>query len=185
MDWIAEQLFTLFNDIQTGNLENNDQVPAIIAAIFAFGCFMARGHIWNLLKKIVQNTQDFFQVKKLESEIKEEQNKIKSILKRVEQKVYQLDRNRLIFHDERDKVLNSINNIRYDVREEVVAQVIPPLQALEENYRDSVEITRAIEQLLEDILDTNRAEQIRQNYKQMAEDIMREVEADNKDHLDI
>ena len=156
MDWIAEQLFTLVKDIQTGNLQNNEQVPALVIVIIAFGLFLARKQIGDWLTTVTQNIKKFFQVKKYESEIDDERKRIKQILNQVEKHVHELDRKKIIFRDEKDRALNAIQSIRADIRDDIERQIVPGLKV-------------------------NRAEQIRQDPIQLADDIMAEVEArDNR-----
>jgi cell division protein ZapA (FtsZ GTPase activity inhibitor) len=180
MDWIAEQIYTLIRDIQTGNIQNNDQIPAIIITIVIFGCILARKQIKNSIRDLITHVKTFFYAKKLRNEIDEERERIDSILSRVEAKVHELDHKKWIFEDERDKALQSINTVRADVRDEIEREIVPGLRRLEENYSDSLEIVEAIEQLLEQVLNRNRAKTIRSSYKQMAEELFQEeVETTN------
>lgn len=180
MDWIAEQIYTLIRDIQTGNIQNNDQIPAIIISIIAFGCFLARKQIKKSIGGLITHIKTFFHAKKLRDEIDKERERIDSILNRVEAKVHELDNKKWIFEDERDKALQSIKTVRADVRDEIEREIVPGLKRLEENYSDSLEIVEAIEQLLEQILNRNRAKTIRSRYQQMAEELVQEeVETPN------
>ena len=169
MDWIFEKIFDLVQDILKGDFSDLSKLPALIAVIVIFGCFLARNQIWNAIQGFRKRVQDFARIKKFESEVEAKRNRLKQVADDIEDKIYEIKRQNSLFQTKKSEALERLK---------VLASTLPEnseLYSLRENVNDlsathelSVETIREIKSLLEQIIDVSRGEEMRRNAKQLS-----------------
>jgi hypothetical protein len=168
MDWIFEKIFDLVQDILKGDFSDLGKLPALIAVIVLFGCFLARNKIWSSIQGFRKRIQDFARIKKFESGIEAKRNRLKQVADDIEDKIYEIKRQNSLFQTKKDEALERLK---------VLASTLPEnseLYSLKENVNDlsathdlSVETIREIKSLLEQVIDVSRGEEMRRNAKQL------------------
>jgi len=166
MDSIFEKVFDLVQGVLKGDSSDLDKLPALIAVIVVFGCFLARNQIWNAVQSFSKRIRDFAKIKKFESEVEAKRHRIKQVVVDIESKIYEIKRQNSLFEIKKSEALERLK---------VLALTLPEnseLYSLKKNVNDlsethelSVETIREIKHLLEQVIDVSRGEEMRRNAK--------------------
>lgn len=160
MDWIAEKVFSLLEEILKGDFTNLGQVPALLALIVTIGCFLKRRAIERFIRATTKRIVKLFNVKKAEYDIKVKRQKLRQAAESVYENIQNLERYKHDFKHTKREMLNQIDTLKPSVGSRSCQVLERYTLSLDEKYDSSVRIVSDIQHLLAMAADISRAEEL-------------------------
>lgn len=184
MDWIAEKLFDLFQDILKGDFTDLEQLPALLILIAGVGCFVSRKTLWKLATKLVAAASDSLRIRKLEKEFKSKEKQLRRAAFRLSEDIQKLEKYKQEFDETKEETLKQVAKLSppLDLHNQQV--LTNRITTLDSRYRSSVDMVDSIQELIDSIANISRAETINQNADAIADRLVSKSRARRRLHDD-
>jgi vacuolar-type H+-ATPase subunit I/STV1 len=168
MPWIIEQFFGLIYDLWTGQATNSEKIFLLIPLTIVVGCILSWQQIWNLIKNLKLRAQKFTRLNKFEAEITAKREKIQRVTKEIEGRIYEINEHTSKFEIKRNEALERLKVLATKINEDSdLYSLKGDIEDLSDAHGLSVETIREIKQLLEQVIDVTRADELRRNSREL------------------
>ena len=172
MDWIAEKLFELFQEILKGEFSNLDQLLPLLLLIVIAGCFLAREQLIHFLRNTIQNTEAYLDAQKLKQDVEDKQSQLRKEAYRLAKDLQKLREYKRTFYQTKAEVLTSVSGITPPLKEEDQELLFKKVSTLESQYNSSVKILEDREGLINYIAGISRAEYLQLHAEDIASELL-------------
>ncbi|MGD1908316.1 MAG: hypothetical protein ACFB0C_20325 [Leptolyngbyaceae cyanobacterium] len=168
MSWIIEQFFSLAYDLLTGQATNSEKLIALIPLTLIVGILLAWRQIWDVIVRLRRRSIRFARIQEFDSEVSKKREKIERVVDEIEGKIYDLNAQASLFRRKRDEALKRLRALTAKIHNN------SELYSLKENIDDlsethgvSVDTIKEIRQLLDQIIDVSRGEELQRNARSL------------------
>ena len=174
MDWIAEKLFDLVQDVLKGDFANIEQLPALLLLILIVGCFLSRRKIGRSITRCIVYISDAIRIRKLEQDFKAKERRLRQAAYRLSDDIQRLEKYKQEFNQTRKETLQQVAGLSppLDTRSQQV--LTKRITVLNNRYQSSVEMVDSIHDMIDSIADISRGDTMNRNAEDIADSLVSE-----------
>jgi hypothetical protein len=175
MDWIAEKIFELFQDILKGDFTKLNQLPALLILITIVGCILARKRIWAILTEAVNNMIKYLNVRRLEKNLESKIKRLAKVVSQIESNIQKVERYKKDFQTTKKETLEKVADLSPPLNAQDQQTLTAKITFLDDRYRSSVEMVYDIQDLIYSINEISRGIYLNKHASSIADDLVKQA----------